>query len=53
MAVRMLQRQCAQDVPLWRDMHSTLNAQAEMLDKHSELLHKIKSAGDFLHLEVA
>ena len=53
MAIRMLQRQYAQDVPLWRDMHATLNAQAEMLDRHSELLQTIKGAGDFLHVEVA
>jgi hypothetical protein len=34
-------------------MHATLNAQAEVLDRHSELLRTIKGSGDFLHLEVA
>jgi len=53
MAVRLLQRQYTQHVPLWREMHATLVAQAEMLDRHSDALHKIKGAGDFLHIEVA
>ena len=34
-------------------MHATMMAQADLLDRHSALLHQFKGSGDILHMEVA
>jgi hypothetical protein len=52
-AVRLLQRQYADDLAVWRNLWQTVGANADIVDKHTKLRSKITFGGDVLHMEVA
>ena len=52
-AVRTLQEQYASDLATWRNMWQVMSRNADLIDRHSNMLKKMEFAGDLLHLEVA
>jgi hypothetical protein len=52
-AVRLLHEQYASDFDTWRNMWQAMCKNAEIIDKHSQVLKKMEFAGDLLHMEVA